>query len=206
MDPERVRELEEKVAGGDADALGTLLGHFGPRVEAALRIGRRWQAAIDPVDVMQVTYLEAFMQMRRFDPARGGRFERWLRTIAANNLRDAVRGLAAGNRPPPERRLPERSPDESASEFIGLLGYTTTTPSREAGRGEASRILQAAIGQLPPAYREVVRLYDLEGRTIAEVVSAVGRSAGAVHMLRARAHARLRELLGDAADLAPSRA
>ena len=42
----------------------------------------------------------------------------------------------------------------------------------------------------------MIRLYDLEGRPIAEVAAEMGRSSGAVHMLRARAHDRLRELLG----------
>jgi len=206
MDEAQERTLAARAAGGDADALSALLAHFGPEVEAALHIGRRWRSVIDVGDVMQVTYLEAFMQIGRFDPARGIPFLRWLRTIAANNLRDAVRGLAAGNRPPPERRIDQRSPDETASEFIELLGVTTTTPSRDARRGEASRLLLAAIERLPPAYREVVRQYDLEGRPIGEISSSIGRSVGAVHMLRARAHNRLRELLGGELEDLASRA
>jgi hypothetical protein len=39
-------------------------------------------------------------------------------------------------------------------------------------------------------------MYDLEDRAIDDVTKALGRTRGAVHMLRARAHERLRELLG----------
>ena len=42
----------------------------------------------------------------------------------------------------------------------------------------------------------VVRLYDIEGRSGPEVATTMGRSRGAVVMLRARAHDRLAELLG----------
>ena len=43
-----------------------------------------------------------------------------------------------------------------------------------------------------------MRLYDLECQPPQQVAEALGRSVGAVHMLRARAHDRLRELLGSA--------
>ena len=57
-------------------------------------------------------------------------------------------------------------------------------------------MLNAALNTLPADYRTAVRLYDLEGRPVAEVAGTMGRSAGAVHMLRARAHERLRAFLG----------
>src|SRR5262245_41502910 len=72
---------------GDPDALSTLLGRHGPAIERSLQISSVWRSALEPADVMQVTYLEAFLQIRRFDPARGASFEAWLRRIAENNLR-----------------------------------------------------------------------------------------------------------------------
>ena len=55
-----------------------------------------------------------------------------------------------------------------------------------------------ALGSLPGDYEKVVRMYDLEGRPIGEVAAELGRSEGAVYMLRARAHDRLREQMGPA--------
>jgi RNA polymerase sigma-70 factor (ECF subfamily) len=209
MDSNQTQALAAKAVAGDADALSALLEHVGPQVENALHIGRRWRSAIDVGDVMQVTYLEAFLQISRFDPVRSpgsAGFLRWLRTIAANNLRDAIRGLSGHNRPPAEHRVAHPDLDDSASAFIEQLGFTSTTPSRAARRGEASRLLLAAIDRLPPDYREVVRQYDLDGKPIGDVASSIGRSPGAVHMLRTRAHARLRELLGEYSDVLESRA
>jgi DNA-directed RNA polymerase specialized sigma24 family protein len=39
-------------------------------------------------------------------------------------------------------------------------------------------------------------MFDLEGRPVQQIASALQRSEGAVYMLRARAHDRLREILG----------
>jgi DNA-directed RNA polymerase specialized sigma24 family protein len=90
--------------------------------------------------------------------------------------------------------------------MIADMGFTTTTPSRTARVNEASGILLEALDRLPPDYREVVRKYDLEGVAIGEIAAAMNRSAGALHMLRGRAHQRLREILGESRDFLESRA
>jgi RNA polymerase sigma factor (sigma-70 family) len=76
------------------------------------------------------------------------------------------------------------------------LGVTTTTPSRHARRDERATRLNTALDALPQDYGRAVRLYDLESLPIDEVAKQMGRSTGAVHMLRARAHDRLKDLLG----------
>lgn len=195
MDPQDVSRLVLRAVGTDADALTELLTEFGPRLEASLHIGRRWQPMIDLADVMQVTYLEAFIQITRFDP-NGGSFLRWLRTIAANNLRDAIRGLSGRNRPPPERRISMDANTDSVVELFDLLNATTTTPSRVSGKNEIHTLIQAAVARLPADYRTVIQKYDLECGTIADVAAALNRSKGAIHMLRARAHDQLRTMLG----------
>jgi RNA polymerase sigma-70 factor (ECF subfamily) len=180
---------------GDSAALATLLERHGPEVRAQLRIDPKWTSVVDADDVMQVTYLEAFLQFGRFKPQGIPAFVGWLRRIAENNLRDAVKEMERAKRPPPDRRVSPSSYDESVSAFIGLLGVTMTTPSVVATRQESSRSFEQALSALPPDYATVIRLYDLEGRGITEVAQQMGRSAGAVHMLRTRAHEHLRELL-----------
>jgi RNA polymerase sigma-70 factor (ECF subfamily) len=188
---ERVR----RAVGGDSDALSELLCLAGPELERSLRIGRRWQAHIDVDDVLQVTYLEAFMQIRCFEPDRGVPFVRWLRRIAANNLRDALRGVQRHVHRSVERPRSIQPGEDSVVCLYDLLVATTTSPTRQYGRGELHQALEQALALLPPDYAAVVRQYDLEGRSIDEVAAALGRSRGAVHMLRARAHERLRESL-----------
>lgn len=181
---------------GDTDAMTELLQEHAPAVERSLSISREWRSVLEPADVMQVTYLEAFSQITRFDPGRTEPFRSWLQRIAENNLRDAIRGLERQKRPHPSRRIETPNDQDAGSDLYALLGVTTTTPSRQASRDEMHGRLNVALDALPDDYGRVVRYYDLQLLPIAEVSRRMRRSAGAVHMLRARAHERLREILG----------
>lgn len=196
-DDHDARRIEEAV-GGSREALRSLLEAYGPQVWNEMRgkIGPAWRASIDPDDVMQVTYIEAFLQIGRLTARDAGGFVGWLRRIAENNLRDAIKELQRKKRPDPSKRVHAPLSDESYVALVELLGAESETPSRHVAQQEASGIVNAMLDRMPPDYARVIRLYDLEGREIAEVAAAMGRSSGAVHMLRARAHDRLRGLLG----------
>lgn len=193
-----VAALVARAVQGDADALGGLLARFGPQVEARLKIGRGWRAVVEPGDVMQVTYLEAFLEIANYRPEQFDSFEAWLRRIAENNLRDAIRGLERQKQLPANKRVAFHAPADSHAALYEHLAAHSTTASRLAQRHDVQRLLQAAIDRLPSDYAMAVRLYDLDGRSIEDVSADMKRSPGAVHMLRARAHERLGELLGTA--------
>jgi RNA polymerase sigma factor (sigma-70 family) len=191
-----LQTLLSKAVKGDTDAISRLLSSVGPKIEQELAIGRRWRHALDAGDVMQVTYLEAFLQISRFRPEQAGSFEAWLRRIAENNLRDAIRGMERQKQPPPSRRVAfASSTDESFTGLYDQLAAKGTTPSRAFARKDIQRLIEAALSKLPADYALVVRSYDLDGRSMEEVATAMGRSKGAIHMLRARAHDLLGELL-----------
>ncbi|MBX3394475.1 MAG: sigma-70 family RNA polymerase sigma factor [Phycisphaerae bacterium] len=190
---ERVRSA----VAGDADALSALLRICGPLVERTLQVGDPYRSLIDPADIMQVTYMEAFLRIGSFDALRPHSFEAWLRQIAHNNLRDAIRGIERQKQPPPRNRLQPSDSDES---LIGLYDQfargSSATPSRSVGRRELRDYVIRMIDELPERYGRVVRMCDIEGRSAVEVAAAMGKSPGAIHMLRARAHDRLRERIG----------
>jgi RNA polymerase sigma-70 factor (ECF subfamily) len=188
--------LAAKAAAGDVEALQQLLKLHGPRVRDELRIDRRWRTVLERDDVMQVTYLEAFLGIRDFTPGPAGSFLNWLRRLAQNNLRDAVRELQRVKRAPREPPAPLPASDDSYFALLEICGATTTTPSREAARDEAREIIEDALRALPPDYQQVIRLYGLNGRPAAEIAGVMHRSVGAVHLLRLRAYERLRAALG----------
>ena len=107
---------------------------------------------------------------------------------------DAVRLLEADKRGGGRRAV--FSADASRAELLDALGAGGPTASRVAATREAVAALEAAVESLPPLQREVVRKYDLEGMSVEEVAGAVGKSTGAVFMLRARAHRALCERMG----------
>lgn len=193
-------QLLTKARDGDRKALVALLEAMGPRVRARIepKIPPTLRSSVDADDVMQVTYLEAVTRIDKFTTGGSSAFLAWLTRLADNNLTDAIRWLQSAKRPSPSRRVSARSADDSASDFLGMLGVQTATPSRDAARGEAGRWLDAALASLPADYEKVVRLYDLEGKSPPEVAEAMGRSQGAMWMLRARAHERLKEAMGPA--------
>jgi RNA polymerase sigma-70 factor, ECF subfamily len=191
-------ELVSRAVAGDTDALSMLLAAHGPAIEARLTFARRWRGALEASDVMQVTYLEAFLEIRKFDSSRADAFPAWLARLAQNNLRDALRGLGRQKRPPAERRLSGNGSDsdDSRDHLLETLATTSWTASRALRREEAHSLLDAAIRSLPEDYGAVIRAYDLQAMSIEAVASTMGRSPGAIHMLRARAHQRLAEILG----------
>ena len=189
-------QLIDAAVGGDEDALSALLERHGPAIGRGLSISSKWRGLVEPDDVMQVTYLEAFLRIRDFKPTSPDGFSHWLRRIADNNLRDAIRDLEADAR----RRTPRPTFEPGSSDsYVALLDQiagTTTAPSRAAGRKEIQQIVEDALRKLPPDYERVLRLSELEGKSGLEVATIMERSHGAVRMLLARAKDRLHELLG----------
>lgn len=185
----------DRARAGDDDALSALLERYGPAARASLQISPVWQAHIDSDDVMQVTYLEAFLRIGSFAGTREGVFLAWLAQLAQNNLRDAIRALEAEKRPSPRRRV-ECGDSNSYAKLCELVGVTTSTPSRAASNAEIQQLVDEAIKRLPQDYAEVIRLLDLQDFSGPEVAERMGRSRAAVYMLAGRAHDRLRELLG----------
>jgi RNA polymerase sigma factor (sigma-70 family) len=185
---------------GDTDALTELLVSEGPALRARLanEVPARWRSVLSADDVMQETYIDAFLDVKQFVPRGPGAFTAWLVTLARRNLVDAIRMLEAEKRGRSYRRLERRATDDTLVALHEQLGRAPTTPSGHAARSEACSHLEQAIAQLPPAYRQVIEMYDLEGRPVAEVAAALSRSTGAVFMLRSRAHRLLSANLGTA--------
>lgn len=191
-------ELIAKASAGDHEAASELFRRHGPKVRERLEheISSRYRSVLTAEDVMQETYIDALLGMGGFVPQGDGSFESWLTTIAKNNLRSAIQSLDADKRGGDRKRVVPTHPEESVVALYELLGATSNTPSRQAATTEAQTVLQKAIAQLPEDHQKVVRLYDLERRSIEEVAAALGRRSGAVFMLRARAHRALRTLMG----------
>ena len=88
--------------------------------------------------------------------------------------------------------------DDSFVALYEFVAASITSPSGQVARSEARVHLEKAIEALPEDYKQIVKMYDLEGRPMDEVARTLDRSPGAGYMLRARAHRKLAELLGGA--------
>ncbi|MEM7517616.1 MAG: sigma-70 family RNA polymerase sigma factor, partial [Planctomycetota bacterium] len=141
------------------------------------------------------SYLEAFLRIRSLRGTTAREFEVWLERIAQHNLTDAVRALGRDKRPDARARVTRGASENTEITFLDRLARETRSVTRVATDAESAALLRESLTQLPESYRSVIEACDLEERPVAEVAEAWGRSTGAVHMLRARAHDRLRDIL-----------
>ena len=190
-------KLLEQAKGGDQEALLALLKQHGPFVRQSLvgKIPQRYRPALTEDDIMQQTYADAVANIEGFYSAKAAAFSIWLKTIAQNNLRDALKMLDSEKHGGTWERV-EPTGDESFLTLWENLSAAAQTPCQHVSAAEAKTALQQAIAQLPEDYARVIQMYDIEGRSIEEVCEALGRRPGAVYMLRARALHRLHKIMG----------
>ncbi len=188
-------DLLARARAGDADAIEELLLRHDPAVRASIDINPKWRSVLEPDDVLQVTYLEAVLDLPSFDGDDEG-LASWLRAIARNNLRDAIRALERDKRPHPDRRVTPAAGQDSVLWLWNELTGGGASPSRGARNGEIRELLEERVAQLPNDYAETIRLVHFQGRSLTDAANVLGRTYGAVHLLHQRALSRLRRSLG----------
>ncbi len=169
---------------GDLDALeGLYRIYVDPVSNLARRICR---SAHEAEEVVQETFLEMVRSVRRF---RGdGAFGAWLRRIAVSKALTLLRSRSRRN--------------ESDVQSIAELNEVGDFRSRMDGSGGWRKVdLERALAVLPDDARVVVWLFDVEGLTHREIADVFGRTTSFSKSRLSRAHARLRELLGDTGGL-----
>jgi RNA polymerase sigma-70 factor (ECF subfamily) len=195
-DPE---QLLKQARGGSGPALGELLELYRNYLAllARLQIGRRLQGKVDPLDLVQETFLEAHRDFTQFRGTSEAELVSWLRQILARNLANLLRGYYGTQRRDVrlERDLAAEL-DQSSRALDRALLQQHSTPSEQAARREQAVLLADALGRLPKDYREVIILRHLEGLSFTEVARRMDRSLDSVEKLWARALARLRRALG----------
>jgi len=199
--------LDERIAQaaqGNAEALAALLYEHhddlqrfvGQRIPPALR------PMIEPDDLLQMVFVDAFRGIEGFRPKSDRAFYRWLEVIAENRLTDTIRSQAAKKRGGDLQRV-GNAPRNSRSAARALLDDLTggvATPSRQVARGEGIAAMQARIAMLPDDYREAIVLRHLEGLSREEVAKRMGRTVAEVRGLLYRARVKLREAMGNESD------
>jgi len=173
---------------GDADAFERMVRRYGGRMLAtARRIMGNEDAARD---VVQDACLAAFRAMDGF--AGAARLSTWLHRIVVNAALMKLRS---------RRRRPEESIEELLPRF-DETGHFADAPSawdastdRTFERAETRVIVRAAIEELPPSYRTVLMLRDIEELDTEEAASMLGVSQNAVKVRLHRARQALRTLL-----------
>lgn len=141
----------------------------------------------DAKELLQETYLSAFKNLKSFQG--NSSFYTWVYRIATNHALMLFRK----KRPEvPFDELPIPTHEELKKRKISDWALD---PALAAHRKEVRDILDEAIAKLPPPYRAVVLLRDVEGLSTAETAQALEIQEGAVKTRLHRARLALRESL-----------
>jgi RNA polymerase sigma-70 factor (ECF subfamily) len=143
----------------------------------------------DAEDTMQEVLLKALPYLPRFDNAKA--LTTWLYKVAKNRCLMSRRKSKFA--PQEELSLEELMPDRKDLE--DLDGSLRIDPERAAIRGEEGRRLREAIRNLPPAYRIVLVLHDMEGFTDEEAGEITGLRPGTIRVRLHRARLFVRKEL-----------
>ena len=199
MSTEFVRLIEE-ARGGDRVTLGRLLDSYQSylRLLARIEIGRRLQGKVDASDIVQETFLEAHRQFPSFQGHAEPQLTKWLRTILAGTMSNAVRRYAGTQARDLrlERQL-AADLDQSTCALEQMLVDRNSSPSQHAMRGEQTLMVAAAMSRLPEDYQTVLVLRHLEGLTFPQISLRMGRSIDSVEKLWLRGLTRLKKEFGE---------
>jgi RNA polymerase sigma-70 factor, ECF subfamily len=163
-----LRRVRPKTGPPDADAFASeVLGLLEPLFATALRLTRNRS---DAEDLVQDTYVKAFRFADRFE--RGTNLKAWLYTILHNTWRNRRRDASRDTVEVDSERV------EQAAALDGPAVHDT--PEHILLRATLGADLQAALDELPDAFREAVWLRDVEEFSYAEIAEMLGIPIGTV--------------------------
>jgi RNA polymerase sigma-70 factor, ECF subfamily len=168
-------ELVQRAASGDVNAFTEIFQRYQHIVRRFARVMTGCPAAAE--DLSQEVFVAILRDLARYDSSRAT-FTTYLYGIARNLSRERIRK---------EWRfspLDMLAPDSERAVYV-------SDPSDVLAGLQLTAHLRGAMRKLPPQYREVVELCDLNGFSYAEAAIIVGISTAA---LRSRLH-RARQLL-----------
>ena len=140
----------------------------------------------DAEDVLQETFLKAFEHLPEF--REDSRFYTWIVRIAVNEALMKLRKRRSSRESPLQDAV-----DENGEVVVREFTDWKPNPEQQMARTELETILRNAVQALPPSFRTVFYLRDVEDLSTEETAGLLGLSIGAVKARLFRARLRLRE-------------
>jgi RNA polymerase sigma-70 factor (ECF subfamily) len=182
--PDQEQVLINRCLAGDAEAFRPLVQRY-QRVTFSVAL-RMLGSRADAEDVAQQAFADAYAALDRFhSDGRRRAFYTWLLRIAINRAKDVLKS----------KKRTEEPLSADAEGGQAMFAHDPGSPEAHAGQAEDRRRLQAALLTLPPKYREVLVLKDVEGLAYEEIRPILRLSIPALKIRVIRARARMRAAL-----------
>ena len=168
---------------GDTQTFEELIRRHQPRVFATARRYARREDEVE--DIVQEVFLKAFERLPgfRFEAP----FEHWLMRVAVRTCYDFLRA---------HQRTREHTFADLTSEEEDWLERFRTDPDDAEERAAAARTLVRRLMEtLPPDFRLVIQLLEIEERSIREIHELTGWSIPLIKVRAFRARAAMRKAL-----------
>lgn len=183
----KMSDLVGRAQGGDPDAFRIIMQRANQRLFRVARAVLRDE--IEAEDALQDAYVRAFLGLARF---RGDAdIVTWLTRIVLNESRSRLR-----------RRRPSESLDavekaqNGKGEVIPFPGAPVDVgPESDAARSQIRDLIEQAVDDLPPGYRVVFIMRDIEECTTEETAASLGLKVETVKTRLHRARRMLRQAL-----------
>lgn len=185
-EPDGELGLVERVRAGDIDAYGQLVRMYDRRVFRI--VNHITQNREDAEDVVQDAFLKAYQNIDRFQG--NSKFYTWLVRIAVNEALMKLRKRKTSRTVSMDDEV-ETEEGSIPREFADW----SPNPEQMYGSEETADILKKAIQGLPPNFRTVFVLRDVENLSTEETAQALELSVPAVKSRLLRARLQLRERL-----------
>lgn len=178
MDFTVTAQLFQQARGGSTQAMDALYRRAAAKLLPLIRfrLGRTLRAEVESRDILQAVLLKSF---RKLDQVQDGALLMgWLVKIAENEIRDLA-DYATRRR----RDIAGRRPIEDAAAVPAVVRQALS----QAILNEDTSRLEAALGALPDAQREMVMLRAFEELSFPDIAERIGKTADACRMTYARA-------------------
>jgi RNA polymerase sigma-70 factor (ECF subfamily) len=184
---EREKELITRIIAGETNLFHELIRPYERMAYLAILTMVRNQEEAE--DAAQEVMINAYRHLKSF---RGdAKFSTWLVTIAMNEARQRLRKAKAAQL----ESLDESKEDHEGDFTPAVLTDWREIPSEALEKKEMRQKLREAVEQLPPIYREVLVLRDLEELNQEETASALSIKVTLVKVRLHRARMMLQKML-----------
>jgi RNA polymerase sigma-70 factor (ECF subfamily) len=175
------QSLIDRCLSGDPEGFRPLVQRY-QRVAFSVAL-RMLGSRADAEDIAQQAFVDAFSALHRFSgEGRANAFSTWLLRIVINRAKDVLKS----------KKRTEAPLESEVAGDRAMFSYEPLNPESSVDQAQQRRRLEDALLCVPPKYREILVLKDVEDLSYEEIRSILGLPITTLKIRVVRARAMMR--------------